>query len=758
MFRAEQGRPAQRPRGPIRTPWHRDHEDAEGVVAPAALAAVAGLLAMWPFTSVIEPGAWSFVVVAVIVVTAVTGAVVRFGMRRRAAWVRDLTTFVVQLLVAVGLLTMLVAGDTAFLGVFPTEMTISVFGALAGAAWQEILFGSAPLDASAGLAATLGIGFALVALLLDQLVALRSAVLTIALTGAIGAVPMIVTGGDAHVVWFVLLGIFALIVFRYTARRHPHAPSRSSVSVAAGVGIAALAVTVVVAPALPVSAGLSGTGVGTTVDASLRLGDDLRQPNPVEVLTVATESDLAPYLRLTTLSQFNGRVWQPDRGDLNPQSDGFGTPEWDEQIATEDETTSIRVLRMSSSWLPLPYPATRVQGVSGAWQVMSENRTLFARNADAAGNDYTVTAARVTPTLEQIRALDAAAPLPDDGEAVELPAIIGDLADEVTAAASTDYDRLVALQTWFRSSFTYSLETPVDEGFDGTGADAVAEFLDERSGYCVHFAGAFALMAQSLDMQARIVVGYLPGSLTSEKRGDESIFSVSSDQLHSWPEVLFPGVGWVPFEPTASLGVPTAFQAATTTGGGSTGPSAPAPSTAPQSEQTTGPEVERPDAGDNSAANGELRRLDPTPVMLAVTGVLALLLLPAAIRRIERTLRMSRARRGDAAAAWAELRDTMIDLQAPLSDADTPRVRAAVLVKEYAVDAEAMGQLLIAVERANYARADADRADGGPDLADPLRAVIGGMLRHSDRLTQARALLLPRSLILTRGSDSPSVA
>lgn len=724
------------------------------MVGPAALAAVAGLLAMWPFTSVIQPGAWSFVVVAVIIGTATTGALMRFWMRRRTAWVRDLTTFIVQLLVAVALVTNLVAGDTAFLGLFPTETTVSVFGALAGAAWEEIVFGSAPIGASAGLAATLGFGFVLIALLLDQLVALRSAVLTIALTGAVGAVPMIVTGGDAHVVWFVLLAVFALILFRYTARRHPLAPRRSSLSVAAGVGIAALAVTVVVAPALPVSAGLTGTGVGTTVDASLRLGDDLRQPNPVEVLTVATEGDVAPYLRLTTLSQFNGRIWQPDRGDLNTQREGFGEPEWGAEIATEEETTSIRVLRMSSSWLPLPYPATRVQGVSGSWRVMPENRTLFARNADAAGNDYTVTATRVAPTLEQIRALDAAAPLPDDGDPVELPAIIGELAVEVTDGESTDYDRLVALQNWFRSSFSYSLETPVDEGFDGTGADAVARFLDVRSGYCVHFAGAFALMAQSLDMQTRVVVGYLPGSLTTEKRGDESIFSVSSDQLHSWPEVLFPGVGWVPFEPTASLGVPTAFAAATTEGGGSTDPAAPAPTTAPQAEQTTGPEIDRGDAGDNSAANGDLRRLDPTPVVLAVAGVLALLLIPAVIRRIERGLRMRRARRGDAAAAWAELRDTMIDLSVPMSDADTPRVRAATLVKEYGVEADAMRQLLTAVERSNYARAGADDAD----LADPLRAVIGGMLRHTDRITQVRSLLLPRSLVLARGSDSTSIA
>lgn len=754
MFRAEDARAGRAAPTHHAPTWHREHEDANGVVAPAVLAGVAGLVAMWPYTSVIEPGAWSFTAVAVIIMVGGTGALLRTWMRRRSEWVRDLTTFAVQIAVAVAVLTRLVAGDSAILGIVPTPTTFSEFRLLAGAAWEEIAFGSAPLAATAGLAAVLGAGFALVAILLDQLVSHRSAVLAIVLTGVLGAVPMIVTLGDTNVVWFVLFGIFALVLLRFTARRHPLAPRRSSTSLAAGVGVAALAVTIVIAPGLPVAASLAGTGAGITVDASLRLGDDLRQPNPVEVLTVATENDVAPYLRLTTLSQFNGRVWQPDRGGLNAQSEGFGEPEWGEDIATTDTSTSIRVLRMSSSWLPLPYPATGVQGLANTWRVMPDNRTLVSRNGDAVGNDYTVASTRVSPTLEQIRSLSAAPPVADDGEgAVELPAIIGELAAEVTDGATTDYDRLVALQTWFRNSFTYSLETPVEEDFDGTGADAVARFLEARSGYCVHFAGAFALMAQSLDMQARIVVGYLPGSLTDEKRGEESIFSVKSDQLHSWPEVLFPGVGWVPFEPTASLGVPTAFAAAATEGTGTNGPSTPAPTTAPQAEQTTDPEVDRADAGDNSASTGTLRRLDPMPVVWTVFGAVVLLLLPALVRGAERGLRVQRARRGDAGAAWAELRDTMIDLRLPVSDADTPRVRGSALVRECGADAVEMRTLTEAVEQANYARPGTEVED----LAGPLRSVLGSLHAHSDRFTRTKALLVPRSLFATRNADAATV-
>src|SRR5690606_8316283 len=128
---------------------------------------------------------------------------------------------------------------------------------------------------------------------------------------------------------------------------------------------------------------------------------------------------------------------------------------------------------------------------------------------------------------------------------------IAETADEVTAEATNDYDRLIALQAWFRGpEFAYSLDAPVADGFDGTGADAVAEFLDVREGYCVHFASAFAIMARTLDMPSRIVVGFLPGVNTNETVDGERVGAVSTSMVHAWPEVHFDGIGWVAFEPT----------------------------------------------------------------------------------------------------------------------------------------------------------------------------------------------------------------
>ena len=232
-------------------------------------------------------------------------------------------------------------------------------------------------------------------------------------------------------------------------------------------------------------------------------------------------------------------------------------------IATHSTHTTIRTTGIAGAWLPVPYQATAVRGVDGSWVAARDNRTVVAANADAADQNYTIDTTAVVPTLAQIRASTASgsdAPAALRALPKDMPEVIAEDAASVVGGSDTDYDRLIALQTWFRAGFRYSLKTPVADGFDGTNVQAVARFLSVREGYCVHFAGAFALMARSLGMPARIVVGYLPGTSTDRRSDDgKVVFEVGTDQLHSWPEVYFAGIGWVPFEPTATRGVPTGF-------------------------------------------------------------------------------------------------------------------------------------------------------------------------------------------------------
>lgn len=705
------------------------------------LAAAAGFVALWPYTSVISAGRWSFVSVAVIIVVAVTGVVVRQLRGRTTA--RNLWTLLAQTLAAICTLTMFLLPQGAMLGLIPTGTTMNALGPLIVDGLLQVQTSTAPLEDTLGLRTLVGIGFAVVTILLDHLIAQRLTLLAVIFVASIGALPMIISFGDANIPWFVVLAVLALFLLRHSIRHDRRTPRRTSTGVVIGVGAAAIVATLVITPILPVSATWVGAGTNLTLNPSLRLGDDLRRPTPSDVITLATNATTAPYLRIATLSRFDGRVWSPDEADVQPLEDGFGDADWSDAIETVDRRTSIRINGISSSWLPVPYPATKIVGASSAWDVMPLNRTVVSDTQNAVGEDYTVTSAAIQPTLEQIRAADAVADGPPEEE---VPETIAATAAEVTAGAETDYDRLIAMQDWFRSRFSYSLDAPVEGNFDGTGSEAVEAFLEARSGYCIHFAGAFALMAQALDMPVRIVVGYLPGRLTEDTRGDESIYVVSSDQLHAWPEVRFNGIGWVPFEPTASLGVPTGFQPATTTGDTNIDPTAPAPSAAPTTAPTSGPQVDR-DQGDTSSADGgALRQLDPTPVLLVSLGVLIVILLPASTRLAMRAARRARARRGDALVAWRELRDTLVDLRLPVSDADTPRMRGVGVV-ERGADAAAVHMLVSAVEHASFALPgdDADLSHA-VDLSHALDQVRADLRRSVDGPTRFAALFLPRSL------------
>jgi protein-glutamine gamma-glutamyltransferase len=80
------------------------------------------------------------------------------------------------------------------------------------------------------------------------------------------------------------------------------------------------------------------------------------------------------------------------------------------------------------------------------------------------------------------------------------------------------------------------------------GREPLLEFLfHTHKGYCQHFAGAAALILRSAGIPTRVVVGFATG----EPIGHDT-YAVRDEDAHAWIEVYFPGVGWVPFNPTPS--------------------------------------------------------------------------------------------------------------------------------------------------------------------------------------------------------------
>jgi len=130
-----------------------------------------------------------------------------------------------------------------------------------------------------------------------------------------------------------------------------------------------------------------------------------------------------------------------------------------------------------------------------------------------------------------------------------LPTRVREYAQLVTEEGETDYERMRLLERYLARNFPYTL-TP---GPSPRDRDFVDHFLfDLRTGYCVHFATAFVVMARSLGMPTR----YVEGFLVNGRPDEDGFIDVTNNMAHAWPEVYFEGYGWQRFEPTPAYGLP----------------------------------------------------------------------------------------------------------------------------------------------------------------------------------------------------------
>ncbi|RMF87713.1 MAG: DUF4129 domain-containing protein, partial [Nitrospinota bacterium] len=117
------------------------------------------------------------------------------------------------------------------------------------------------------------------------------------------------------------------------------------------------------------------------------------------------------------------------------------------------------------------------------------------------------------------------------------------LAREVTAEASTPYEKARRLAAYLRSHYRYSLSLHLPQG------DPVEYFLFvSRAGHCEYFASAMTLLLRTLGIPARYVTGFQRGEWNDFGR----YFLVRQRDAHAWVEAYFPAYGWLAFDPTPS--------------------------------------------------------------------------------------------------------------------------------------------------------------------------------------------------------------
>ena len=698
-----------------------------GLIAASLLVLTTG------YRVVVEGSDWWITTILVTLVAILTCAVLRSLGVRLVAPIAAVVLFITVAWVFVP--------DTLAAG-FPTPGSVGALSDLVGDAREVIVEEQAPVAAARGIVLLLAVAFGSLVIVADALLELRRSAAWIGLLLlGVFAVPAMVSGRTPGFWLFVVAAVPWLVLLRsgtpsttVRARRGLAVQAPAVVLAVASLGCALVLPTV--APDIRAAASAWGkpppSVFGRGINPILELGQNLRRQSTNVALTYTTTAEDPPYLKVATLRDFTGRTWRP--GDSLPSDRFEGNLGLREGIETRLDTTRITIEGLDSPMLPVPYVTQETSGLEGAWRYQRMGMTVRSDSADTSGQTYSVRSLTITPTAEQMRQLNTVIG-PSLNSFVSLPAevpdSIVDTAREVTASEPTDYDKALALQDFLRNGeFRYSETAPVADDYDGNGLSVVAEFLERKAGYCVHFASAMAVMARTIDIPSRIAVGYAPGRVSGIE-GGETVYTNTSDDLHAWVELFFEGAGWMRFDPTTTIGSATRFEEPDTT--------APDESTEENLGQTSGRERNEGTDGTEDASSSS----GTAPRTFVVTGAVVLVLLaaPGVLRELRRRRRL---RSGSPEHLWRELEDVALDLGLDGSGTDTPRGFAGRLGDRPGVDPEALEHLLHRVELARFARQssaspDPDAVRHAVTLTDALRA---GSLRP-DRW---RARLLPRSL------------
>ena len=192
----------------------------------------------------------------------------------------------------------------------------------------------------------------------------------------------------------------------------------------------------------------------------------------------------------------------------------------------------------------------------GIVSYFSPSSEVFATRSLAAGDRYSFSGRLLDASGEGVRRAVLAALDPSDPylESVtdtylQLPASVEpevyEIARELTAGFTNDFDRAAALCLYLQRSFPYSLE----QNDPPLTRDFVSWFLlEEKRGYCTSFASAMTVLARAVGLPARYVEGY------AASPDADGFARVTQKDGHAWTEIYFPGFGWLTFDPTPGEG------------------------------------------------------------------------------------------------------------------------------------------------------------------------------------------------------------
>ena len=303
----------------------------------------------------------------------------------------------------------------------------------------------------------------------------------------------------------------------------------------------------------------------------LGLGVPLSEEEILEVEAPGhSPQELRYYWRARVYSVFENNEWKigltEENTQLFPSGDDLNQPgvEAREKISfTFYPLHAISTMYVAPQpvWISRPTKTAMVTNLDGTIDLESIQSQEYIKP----GEKYEVRASLSAVTIKDLREAGTDYPQWVIDRYLQLPADITprtyELAQRLAEGQETPYDITAAVTNYLRAHITYqqTIDAPP------SGVNRIDWFLFEtQKGFCYYYATSEIVLLRSLGIPARMAVGFAQGerqaeSLITQPGGQVSPYAeldeivkyvVRRNDAHAWPEVYFPGIGWVEFEPT----------------------------------------------------------------------------------------------------------------------------------------------------------------------------------------------------------------
>jgi transglutaminase-like putative cysteine protease len=293
----------------------------------------------------------------------------------------------------------------------------------------------------------------------------------------------------------------------------------------------------------------------------------------------STEATISTRWRIAVLDNFDGSRWLPntrytETGTLLPSPPrGTGLDTNAPAITVE-----VTIDDLPERWLPVPGWPTQITGTPVS--VNQEHGVVLQRNPrDLSPSDGTAEGGEASKTRYQVKALPLYSQAPSELEGFatseeargnlatpKIPADLTNIAQTIASGATTPRERVALIETYLRSFYEFNPVAQPGHSYARIERLLRDQGAQSEGGTSEQFAVAFAMLARSLGIPTRVVVGFVvdpkntnPSEATSSTN-DSSVpgtVTVTAADARAWPEVLFAQAGWIPFDPTPNLGAAT---------------------------------------------------------------------------------------------------------------------------------------------------------------------------------------------------------